>query len=121
VSEALDHLARRVTADPTFLAHPLAAFARSAGLDDTALAGRLGCGLADLARLRLCLAPRPDPADFRADLATVATRFGIDLGTLMAAVRVGEGVIHLHQVPRPAGEPGFLLAARDRDPPEPPP
>jgi hypothetical protein len=117
MSEALDHLAGRVTADPTFLAHPLAAYARSEGLDDSALAGRLGLNVADLSRLRLCRAPRPEPADFRADLTAVATRFGIEPTTLMAVVRHGQGVTTLQEAPPPAATPGFMLAARDRDPP----
>ncbi|MDB5308365.1 MAG: hypothetical protein JWO38_2567 [Gemmataceae bacterium] len=117
MSDALRHLATRVTADPFFLAHPLAEFARSEGLDDPGLAARLGCRIEDLTLLRLCRAPRPEPKEFRADLAAVAARFGLDSGALAAAVRHGQGLATLRSASRPDGPPGTLLAARDDDPP----
>ena len=80
-------MAARVAADPFFLAHPLAEFARSGRLDDPALAAHLGCRVEDLTPLRLCRAPRPGPAAFRADVAAVAGRFGIAADRLAAAVR----------------------------------
>lgn len=120
MSEALELMAGRAAGDPFFLAHPLAAFAQSERLDDPALAARLGCEVADLPRLRLCRAPRPDPADFRADVQAVAAAFGIDPRGLAAAVRHGEGLTRLRKEGRAAAAPGFLLAARDADP-EPPP
>src|SRR5688572_8918031 len=98
-------MAARVSTDPFFLAHPLAEYARSERLDDPALAARLGCRVEGLTRLRLCRSPRPDPAEFRADVAAVAERFGIDPATLAAAVRLGQGLAGLRDV-APAGEPG---------------
>lgn len=55
----LARLAARAAADPHFLAHPLAAYARRHGLDDAQLAARLGVPPAALPHLRLCPAPRP--------------------------------------------------------------
>ena len=121
MSAALDHLAARVATDPQFLASALAAYARSEGLDDAGLAAALGCAAADLARLRLCGVPRPDADQFRADVAAIAGRFGIDPATLAEAVRRGQALARL-RAPQPGGvEPGFLLAARndERDPPAP--
>lgn len=121
MSEALNHLAARVAEDPLFLANPLAEFARSRSLDDPGLAAALGCDPMRLARLRLCRAPRPDPDGFRADVAAVASRYGIDPAVLANAVRLGQSVSRLRGARATAGEPGFLLAARDDDPPVPPP
>lgn len=115
MTQPLDHLAARVADDPFFLAHPLAGFARAAGLDDPGLAAALGCRPGDLARLRLCRSPRPDPADFRADVQAVADRFGLPAAALAAAVRRGQAVAHLRAAP-PTGVDGPLLAARDREP-----
>lgn len=87
----LDHLANRVAADPFFLAHSLAEFARSEGLDEVALAARLGCREEDLTMIRLCRTPRPDLAGFREDVAAVAGRFGVAFRVLAAGVRHGQG------------------------------
>lgn len=112
MSEALNHLAGRVAGDPLFLANPLAEYARSESLDDAGLAAALGCAVDDLARVRLCRAPRPAPDAFRADLAAVATRFGIGTAVLTRVVRLGQSLAELRGAPT-ATEPGFLLAARD--------
>jgi hypothetical protein len=114
MSAALDHLAARAETDPTFLANPLAEYARSEDLDSAGLAAALGCPAADLTRLWLCGVPRRD--QFRADVAAVAARFGIDPDALAAAVRRGQSLARLRAAAATA-EPGWLLAARDPDPP----
>jgi hypothetical protein len=121
MSTALDHLASRVATDPLFLASVLAEYARSESLDDDNLVAALGCGRADLTRLRLCGNPRLDPEQFRADIAAIAERFGIDPNTLAAIVRRGESLARLRAAQPGAVQPGFLLAARDddREPPQP--
>jgi hypothetical protein len=92
MSDALEHLAARVADDPFFLSCPLAEYARSEKLDDRTLAARLGCRVEDLARLRLCRAPRSDPAEFREDVTRLAAAFGIDPPVLGDAIRHGEGL-----------------------------
>ncbi|MBA4192344.1 MAG: hypothetical protein C0467_30605 [Planctomycetaceae bacterium] len=119
MNEALDHFAARVATDPSFLSHALAEYARSASLDDPGLAAALGCPVTELAKLRLCGMPRSEPEHFRGDVATIAKRFGIDAVTLAGIVRRGQSLARLREA-RVAGEPGFLLAARD-DAREPPP
>lgn len=119
MSTALDHLAMRVADDPFFLARPLAEFARSEGLDDGGLAAKLGCRMDDLAAIRLCRAPRPDPGEFRSDIEAVAARFGIEPPKLAAAVRLGQSLAHLRETKLSDGAPGVLLAARDDDRPPP--
>ncbi|HYH63642.1 MAG TPA: hypothetical protein VD866_02985 [Urbifossiella sp.] len=115
MSAALDHLAERVKSDPWFLAHPLAEYARSAGLDDVALAAKLGCAVADLTAVRLCRAPQPDT--FRADLTVVAECFGLNLFSLLAAVQHGTGLARLREGTQAGADAGWQIAAQDRETP----
>ena len=118
MSAALDHLAARVGTDPLFLANALAEYARSEELGDDGLATALGCARADLTRLRLCGAPRPD--HFRADVDAIAIHFGLDPTTLTAVVRRGQSLARLRAMQPAEASPGFLLAARDEEPHPPP-
>jgi hypothetical protein len=120
MSAALDHLAARVATDPLFLASALAEYARSEELNDAGLAAALGCPVGELTRLRLCGAPRSDPEQFRADVAAIAGRFGIDANTLITIVRRGQSLARLRAARPPEVEPGVLLAARDDDRKPPP-
>jgi hypothetical protein len=117
MSDPLEGLARQVADDTFFLAPLLADFARGEGLDDDALADRLGCRREDMAALRLCRAPRPDPAGFREDVECIAGHFRLDVDRLIEAVRRGQVLQRLRQE---AGRSGSLLAARDRPPGEQP-
>jgi hypothetical protein len=116
VSEALDALARKVQGDPFFLASPLALYARSEHLDDAGLAAALGCPPVRLSGLRLCRAPRADPAGFREDIAGIAAEFGLDPDRLADAVITGRAIRAIGAAP--AGGRGFLMAARDEPPPD---
>jgi hypothetical protein len=115
MNDPLEGLARHVAADPFFLAPLLAEFARGEWLDDEALAVRLGCRREDLAALRLCRAPRPDPDGFREDVECIAGHFRLDVDQLIEAVRRGQVLQRLRKV---AGASGSMLAARDRPPGE---
>jgi hypothetical protein len=115
MSDAVRLLADRLAADPRFLAHPLAEYARSEGLDEAALAARLGCRPDDLPLVRLCQSPRAD--EFRADVTAVATRYGIDPETLAQAVKRGQGLAETREAVRRADGASFLMAARDDDRP----
>jgi hypothetical protein len=116
VSEALDALARRAQGDPFFLASLLARYAQSEALDDHGLAAALGCPPERLSALRLCRAPRPDPAGFREDVAVIAAELGLDPDRLAEAVMRGRAIEEIGAAP--AGGRGFLMAARDDEPPE---
>lgn len=124
MGERLDYLARRVGEDPFFLASALAAYARGIGLDDPALARLLGCAVATLPHLRLCRRPGGEAAAFRADVARIADRFGVDRAILAQIIRWADAVAGLHAASTAdaaRGEHGLLLAARDRvDDGEPP-
>ncbi len=119
MSDPLKRLARRVENDPSFLACLLDEYARAEGLDDAALARELGCQPADLTGVRLCRAPRADPASFRDDVRQVAQRFALPLDRFLEIVRQGEALCRLRGG---AADPaGFLMAARDPPDDSPPP
>jgi hypothetical protein len=121
MTDPLDALAARAEGEEFFLAPLLAAYARSEGLDDAGLASALGCPAGELARLRLCRAPRTDPAGFRDDVARIAERFRMEPRRLAEAVQRGRVVRRMRAGGPAAG--GFLMAARDADaepPPDPP-
>lgn len=106
----LDRLARRASAEPSFLGWQLAAFACARGFDDAALAAHLGCPVATLANVRLCGAVRAD--HFRADVESVATKFGLTPPRLAEAAKPLPA--EPAREPASAEAPGVLLAARDR-------
>lgn len=113
MSDSLERMANRVAEDPFFLACPLAEYARSERLDDSALAERLRCPIEVLAKLRLCRSPCGEEVEFKADITRIATAYGIDPPILAAAIRHGEGLSRLRETTRAESEPGHLLAARD--------
>ena len=111
----LERLARRATADPFFLGFRLAEYARLHQLDDAALAARFGCEPGLLATIRLCAAPRSDPAGFREDVLCVAGKFGLDASALAEASKSGFASIREDAAPATVGPPALVLAARDRE------
>lgn len=113
MSRQLDAFARRLAADPAFLASALADYARSEDLDEPELADALGCSVDILTRLRLCLRPRSDR--FEADVQEIATRFGVDADALTKMVRRADVLAGLRQ--GRAAQRGMLMAARDREEP----
>jgi hypothetical protein len=112
MSEPLNRLARRVEADPRFLASFLAEYAQSEGLDESELARVLGCTREALTGIRLCRAPRSDAAGFREDVRQVAEQFGLDAVRLAEIIRQGEAFRLLRA--GAVGAAGFLMAARGR-------
>lgn len=106
----LQRLARRASAEPSFLGWQLAAFARARGFDDPALAAHLGCAPESLANVRLCGAIRPD--HFRDDVQCVATKFGLNPARLAEAAK--PLLAEAAREPAGADAPGVVLAARDR-------
>jgi len=117
LGDILDFLAGKATEDPFFLGSLLADFARSEGLDDLALAARLGCAPADLVRLRLCRAPRSEQPGFEEDVACIATRFGIDRERLAEVVLRGQTLQEFRKGSA-ASSHGLLAAARELEPPD---
>jgi DNA-binding phage protein len=93
--ELLIHAALRAQDRPAYVAWALAQVRAREGLSDDVLAARLGLATGDLPRLALCLRPRPDQWD--ADLAQIASRFGLvpePLATLLRAVEAPGGPRH---------------------------
>src|SRR3954470_25065209 len=105
MADPLSSLARRAEQRPAFLAALLGAYARSEDLDDAELADRLGCPVEQLSRLKLCRAPRSDPAEMREDVVRLAQLFGVDETALRQAVLRGRVVLRLRQ-----SSDGMLLA-----------
>ena len=86
--ELLTHAARRAQERPAYVAWALVQVQVREGLSDEALAARLGLATVDRPRLALCLRPRPD--QWAADLAQIATRFGLAPEPLAAILRAVE-------------------------------
>lgn len=106
----LERLARQASARPTFLGWQLAAFARARGFDDDALAAHLGCPRATLANVRLCGVIRQE--HFRADVMSVAEKFGLIVARLADAAK--PLLAEPPRAPATSNAPGTVLAARDR-------
>jgi hypothetical protein len=110
MADPLTRLAAAAESEPFYLASLLAAFARSEGLDDNGLAARLGCAIGELPVLKLCRAPRRDPAGRCEDIARLAEHFHLDAFALTEAVKRA----WVMQAMSDAGD-GLLMAARDRE------
>jgi hypothetical protein len=93
--ELLTHAAQRAQDRPAYVAWALAQVQAREGLSDGALAARLGIATLDLPRLGLCLRPRPD--HWNADMAQIATRFGLAPEPLASVLRAVEApAAHRH-------------------------
>ena len=71
-SELMQYAAQRAEGRPEFIASALAAYRERHGVDDLAIARRLGVGADGYARLALCLWPRPADAYFRERVDNIA-------------------------------------------------
>ena len=107
----LEALAKRLEDDPFFLACALKHYAASESLDERTLATKLECTEETLILLRLCRTP--DASRFKADIEQIVSRFQLNRGALLQAVRRGQAIVNLRQTK--AGSKGTLLAARDDD------
>ena len=117
MSESVARLANRVAVDPFFLAFALAEYATAEKLDEAGLAAALGTTPEALPHVRLCRAPRTDPAGFREDVERVAAKFGLNRDALAVAARHGEVVAAMRAAAEAApADAGSFLAARDRRP-----
>jgi hypothetical protein len=79
-SDAMAHLAARVSSDPFFLGELLAAYQRRHHLDEPGLANVLGCPVAVLTSLRLCRKPGAAAPQRTAeqDIDDICRRFGVN-------------------------------------------
>lgn len=111
--DLLRRAAERAAERPFFLAATLLPYARAEGLDDAALAARLGCAPEALPRLLLCRQPRPEPGAFRDDVERIAAAFGLAAPHLANVLRQARALATIAE----AEESAWLAAARDREPP----
>src|SRR6266496_3851923 len=108
----LENLAARLEGDPFFLACPLKHFAQSEGLNEEMLASYLRCSDEALLSIRLCRAPAAESEAFHDEIDRIASRFSVNAGLLVEAVRRGQAIFQMTQ----DGETrSTLLAARDGD------
>ena len=107
----------RLGSDPLFVGHALNVYELNHHLDDTALAGILGCQSKGLARLKACLAPDPKKNSFKADIQRIADFAKCDPTQLLIVIREFHLLESLRRAPQ-TGEIG--IAARDRQDKEPP-
>ena len=92
---------------PGFLASHFARYRAAERIDEAELACRLRIDVVQLPELSLCLRPRPDR--FRQDVATIALRFGADVGALASLIRQVDALDEIaEEDPR-----SLLAAARD--------
>jgi hypothetical protein len=104
---------------PFFVAGALRAYQTGHGLCDAELARFLGCPLEALPGLALCRRPDTEGEGFRAEVERIAAYAGADpfrLAQLFCDVATAEALSGA----RPAAGQGFLMAARERPPDEPP-
>lgn len=122
MTDRLEAFRARAEREPFFLASLLAAFARAEDLDDAGVAAALGCKVEDMLMIRLCRAPRADARGYRDDIDSISGRFGLDPARLAEVVKRGRVLTRLLAAGEGADQPGWLMAARDREggPPEPP-
>ncbi|MGH2532302.1 MAG: hypothetical protein ACRDJW_08325 [Thermomicrobiales bacterium] len=116
-NELMRRLARRLEANPDFLAAVFRRYRDAQDLDDDRIAFRLGVAPDDLPRLAICKRPRHDQTDptlFRADVETIAEEFGLNPFTLAEVVRSVDVLDAVAGAPPGAVEAGFLAAAKER-------
>lgn len=115
MTEPIEAMAQRARREPYFLGFVLERYALAEGLDDAALADALGCTSAVLTDLRLCRAPRLDPAGLREDVDRIAAALGIDPVRLANVVKRSAVLARLQARSSADEGAGLLMAARDRD------
>jgi hypothetical protein len=114
--DLLRRAARRVVPDPFFMAGALDAYRALEGLDEPALAQRLGCPPDALVHLALCRRPDPTTPRFRADVERIAAHVGANplaLVRLLRAVSASDALRGV--IAETTSSYGLLAAARDHE------
>lgn len=115
--ESLKKAARLAGKDPYYLGGILETYQRREGLNLEDLARYLGCVPDLLPRLALCRRPDASALRFRAEVETIAERFGLKAENLAQVVRAADAFRQLSPG-MGAFVPGQLMAARDRESPQ---
>lgn len=116
-AELARRLARRLEANPEFLAAAFRRYRDVQRVDDAGLAHLLGADPDDLPRIALCRRPRQDAADpglFRRDVEAIAEDFTLDQMRLAEVVRFVDVVDAIAVASPGAVDAGFLAAAKER-------
>jgi hypothetical protein len=105
-------LARKLADAPKSMAWILAKYRDAEGIDEAALAQRLGIDIDELPHLGMY--GRPRQYLFAEDVQTISERFGIDQLVLSSLVRHVEALETFRTYQDTAGATGLVAAARDR-------
>jgi hypothetical protein len=110
----LTYAANRAKAHPQYLGWVLTRYSTLENITEPDLAQILGITSHDMARLSLCLRPRPDC--FAEDVEHLSATFNLDAGRLAQIVRFVESVAAMAdpETSSVAAESGLLMAARAR-------
>ncbi len=109
---SLARLARRLSANPTFMAYVLAAYASQENLKEDELAQKLGISQEDYVRLAICKRPSATQSGFARGVRRVAGYVQADAAQLALIIRQVNSLENLTSTPSQAG---WLAAARDRE------
>jgi hypothetical protein len=91
-------------------------------MNETELAGFLGCPQSLLSKLALCRRPDPNSERFQMDIKRIAEAFSLEPARLFQLVREVDALRALKQARRTIEQErteGFLMAARDQEPEKP--
>jgi hypothetical protein len=114
--------AERAASRSFYLAPVLERYRLETDQDEDQLVAMLGCARDALPKLALCRAPEAASEGFRQEVEAIAALAGARASALAQILRFVSSLSALRESLRETGEPGGLLAARDRDgetPPEP--
>ncbi len=123
--EHLTRLARKIRANPAYLASALAAFQAQERLSDEDLARRLVIDVGRLPCLALCKRPSPQRPDFAQQVEQIAAYSGADQFALAKMIRQIDAIAQLTNLPATGetktldkpipSQSGLVAAARDRN------
>ncbi|HEU0052285.1 MAG TPA: hypothetical protein VFQ39_03865 [Longimicrobium sp.] len=118
-TEHLAYAARKAAGRKEYVAFYLDAYQRFEGKDEAEVMETLGCDLANYYRLCLAIAPDFQARSFGEEVNRVARFVNAAPAVLLTILRRAHGLLNLASA-EPASA-RVLMAARDKDPPEPPP
>ncbi len=121
-ADLLRHAAVRASKNMFFLAADLSEFQKYRRMNETQLAGFLGCPEGLLSKLALCRRPDPGSERFQMDIKRIAEAFSFGPTRLFQLMREVDALRAFKQARRgieQEGTDGLLIAARDQEPDNP--
>ena len=118
IADMLRHAALRASNNPFFIAGDIERFRTRREMQESDLAGYLGCEPEILHKLGLCRRPDPDSSTFHSDVHRIADAFGVSSNILIQLIREADSLNVLGTdvpVAKPNPLEGLLMAARDKE------